>query len=96
MKVDRKKPFLPWLDSFDPHEPWNPPSIWDPSLKCPYDPDYGGIETVNPVPTFADWYLSGPEAHHIHLDRLYLRSRPGAWQWRSRARDYENMPAPAL
>jgi len=66
-KVDRKKPFLLWLDSFDPHEPWDPPSVWDPSLKCPYDSDYDGIEIINPVPTFADWYLTDREAHHIRM-----------------------------
>lgn len=66
-KADRNKSFLLWLDSFDPHEPWDPPSIWDPSLKCPYDPDYDGKEIINPVPTFADLYLTDAEAHHIRM-----------------------------
>jgi hypothetical protein len=26
--VDRERPFLLWLDCFDPHEPWDPPSVW--------------------------------------------------------------------
>ena len=41
-KRNPKRPFFLWIDSFDPHEPWDPPSVWDPDLKCPYDPDYEG------------------------------------------------------
>ncbi|AFM24834.1 sulfatase [Desulfomonile tiedjei] len=41
-----KRPFFLWIDSFDPHEPWDPPSVWDPDLKCPYDPDYEGNPLV--------------------------------------------------
>ncbi len=65
--VDRKNPFFLWLDSFDPHEPWDPPSVWDPDLKCPYDPDYDGLELINPVPTYVDGYLTEKEAHHIRM-----------------------------
>ncbi|MBT6612765.1 MAG: sulfatase-like hydrolase/transferase, partial [Deltaproteobacteria bacterium] len=61
-KVDKSAPFFLWLDSFDPHEPWDPPSIWDPDLKCPYDPDYSGIELINPVATTTKGYVNEEEA----------------------------------
>jgi len=31
-------PFFLWVDSFDPHEPWDPPEY----MVRRYDPDYGG------------------------------------------------------
>ena len=66
-KVDKSVPFFLWLDSFDPHEPWDPPSIWDPDLTCPYDPDYSGIELINPVGTVTDGYVNEAEARHIRM-----------------------------
>ena len=27
--VDRNKQFFLWVDCFDPHEPWDPPSVYD-------------------------------------------------------------------
>jgi arylsulfatase A-like enzyme len=66
-EVDKNAPFFLWLDSFDPHEPWDPPSIWDPDLKCPYDPDYSGMELINPVPTRTVGYVNEAEAHHIRM-----------------------------
>jgi len=49
--VDRSRPFFLWVDFFDPHEPWDPPSIYNPDLKCPYNPDYKGKNLILPVPT---------------------------------------------
>lgn len=66
-KVDKGAPFFLWLDSFDPHEPWDPPSIYDPDLKCPYDPDYSGIELINPVATTVKGYVNEEEARHIRM-----------------------------
>lgn len=66
-EVDKNRPFLLWLDSFDPHEPWDPPSVWDPDLKCPYDPDYEGMEIILPVPTYVEGYLTERECHHIRM-----------------------------
>ncbi len=65
--MDKSAPFFLWLDSFDPHEPWDPPSIWDPDLKCPYDPDYSGIELINPVGTTTEGYVNEEEARHIRM-----------------------------
>lgn len=66
-EVDKSAPFFLWLDSFDPHEPWDPPSIWDPDLKCPYDPDYSGIELINPVATLTKGYVNEAEARHVRM-----------------------------
>jgi arylsulfatase A-like enzyme len=64
-EIDRNKPFFLWIDSFDPHEPWDAPSIYDPEKKCPYDPDYDGQEIWNPVSTYADNVYTDREMAHI-------------------------------
>ena len=84
-KADKKRPFFLWLDSFDPHEPWDPPSVWDPVLKCPYDPDYDGKEIINPVPTFVDGYLTERENHHIRM--LYAEKITMVDKWLGRVLD---------
>ncbi len=66
-KFDKNFPLFLWIDSFDPHEPWDPPSVWDSSLECPYDPKYEGIEVINPVGTYVDGYLTDEEIHHIRM-----------------------------
>jgi hypothetical protein len=38
-----------WIDSFDPHEPWDPPSVWN-GESCPYDPEYGRKPILLEVP----------------------------------------------
>ena len=38
LKEHRKERFFLWVDYFDPHEPWDPPSPYDKM----YDPDYDG------------------------------------------------------
>jgi len=44
---DKPQPFMLWLDTFDPHEPWNPPEeFWR-----RYDPEYeGGLMPICPYP----------------------------------------------
>lgn len=66
-KVDKTHPFLLWFDSFDPHEPWDPPSVWDPALKCPYDPDYKGKDYFIPILGMVDDWYTDEEAHHIRM-----------------------------
>ncbi|MFV0422056.1 sulfatase [Oleidesulfovibrio sp.] len=63
-KRDCSRPFFLWLDSFDPHEPWDPPSVWE-GKPCPYNPDYEG----NPL-LLAPWsevagVLTEEECKHI-------------------------------
>ncbi|WP_300668195.1 sulfatase [Desulfoluna sp.] len=65
-KVDKTKPFLLWVDSFDPHEPWDPPSVWEPDTKCPYDPDYTGKDMIIPPLGMAD-YFTEEQLHHIRM-----------------------------
>ena len=83
--VDRERPFLLWLDCFDPHEPWDPPSVWDADLKCPYDPDYDGIEVINPAPTVADYFLTDREAHHLRM--LYAEKVTMVDRWLGKVLD---------
>jgi arylsulfatase A-like enzyme len=68
--VDRSKPFFLWVDFFDPHEPWDPPSVYDPDMKCPYNPDYQGKNIILPVPLTSVEGGGGyteEELHHIRM-----------------------------
>jgi arylsulfatase A-like enzyme len=49
-----------WVDCFDPHEPWNPPSPY----REMYDPDYDGKELIDPVPGPVDGYMTEEELRH--------------------------------
>jgi len=66
-KYDKTHPLFLWIDSFDPHEPWDPPSVWDPDIDYLYDPGYEGIEVINPVATYVDGYLTEAESHHVRM-----------------------------
>jgi arylsulfatase A-like enzyme len=75
---DRSRPFLLWVDSFDPHEPWDPPSVWE-KKPCPYDPDYEG----NPL-LLAPWVpiegrISERECEHIRA--LYMEQITNVDKW---------------
>ena len=63
--VDRNKQFFLWIDSFDPHEPWDAPSVYDPDLRCPYDPDYKGRDMFLPLTTPVEGIYTEPELAHI-------------------------------
>ncbi|MBN2061404.1 MAG: sulfatase [Deltaproteobacteria bacterium] len=65
-KVDRNKQFFLWIDSFDPHEPWNPPSVYM-NQPCPYDPDYKGVAEILPFLGEVDKLYTEPELHHIRM-----------------------------
>jgi arylsulfatase A-like enzyme len=41
---DSYRPFLLWVDFFDPHEPWDPPEY----MVKAYDPDYDGDPMLHP------------------------------------------------
>jgi len=53
------KPFFLYVDTFDPHEPWDPPQ-WYVDL---YDPGYSGDVVDNPLYTKSD-YLTPEELRH--------------------------------
>jgi arylsulfatase A-like enzyme len=64
---DRNKSFFLWIDSFDPHEPWDPPSVYDPNLTCPYDPDYQGKDMFLPIQGHVEGLYTEEELHHVRM-----------------------------
>ncbi len=61
--VQKDRIFL-WIDSFSPHEPWDPPERY----RTMYDPDYDGTDIIDPVPGPIEGYLTAREVAHIkHL-----------------------------
>ncbi len=63
-QVDRNKQFFLWVDSFDPHEPWNPPSVYM-DFPCPYDPEYKGKEDFLPFMGACDGMYTEKELKHV-------------------------------
>jgi len=59
---DRRRPFLLWLDSFDPHEPWDPPEEF---RNLYADPNYKGVELIHPVPGEVEGYLTEEEEAYV-------------------------------
>lgn len=54
-------PFFLWVDSFDPHEPWDPP----PEYRGRHtDPAYDGLELMNPKYGPANW-VTNDELRHV-------------------------------
>lgn len=49
-----------WVDLFDPHEPWDPPSPY----REMYDPDYNGQALIDPVPGPVEGYMTEAELEH--------------------------------
>ena len=66
-ELDRTKPFFLWVDSFDPHEPWDPPSVYQPGMECPYNPGYKGKNQINPIPGLVQGRYTEEELHHIRM-----------------------------
>ncbi len=66
-QVDRNKQFYLWVDSFDPHEPWDVPSVYDPDMKCPYDPDYKGKDEFNPYIAPVAGVYTEEELNHVRM-----------------------------
>ncbi len=50
-----------WIDSFDPHEPWDPPKSFDTYT----DPDYDGPRLIMPMGGLASNWASDNEINHI-------------------------------
>lgn len=59
LEENRNEPFFLYVDTFDPHEPWDPPQ-WYVDL---YDPGYEGEEVFYPLYGPAD-YLTKAELKH--------------------------------
>jgi arylsulfatase A-like enzyme len=66
-KADRTKPFMLWVDSFDPHEPWDPPSVWDNDMESQYNPGYEGKDQIVPIPDIVDGLFTEDQLHHIRM-----------------------------
>lgn len=60
MTKTQKDNLLLWVDCFDPHEPWDPPSPY----REMYDPDYQGQELIDPVPGPIEGYMTEEEVRH--------------------------------
>ena len=56
----RKDNLFLWVDSFEPHEAWDPPSPY----REMYDPDYTGQELIDPVPGPVQGYMTEEEVNH--------------------------------
>ena len=65
-QVDRNKAFFLFIDSFDPHEPWNPPSVIK-QEPCPYDPDYKGKHQFLPIIGTVEGVFTEEELHHVRM-----------------------------
>ena len=77
--TDPNKSFFLWVDSFDPHEPWDPPSVYDPDMTCPYDPDYQGKDMFLPIQCHVDEMYTEQELHHIRM--LYAEKVTNCDKW---------------
>jgi arylsulfatase A-like enzyme len=67
-------PFFLHVDSFDPHEPWDPPQAYVER----YDPGYRGDEIIYPAYAPAD-YLTAGELNHVRA--LYAAEVTLADRW---------------
>ncbi len=65
-QVDRNKQFFLWVDSFDPHEPWYPPSLTE-KRPCPYDPDYKGKAQPYPCEGMVEGVFTEEQLHHVRM-----------------------------
>ncbi len=54
-------PVFLWIDSFDPHEPWDPPAAFDTYT----DSDYDGPRLIMPMGGLASNWASEAEINHI-------------------------------
>jgi arylsulfatase A-like enzyme len=64
-KNHRRQPFFLYIDTFDPHEPWDPPRYY----VDKYDPGYHGDEVI--YPRYDRWHDFLSEAELKHCRALY-------------------------
>ena len=60
----KTRPFLLWVDSFDPHEPWDPPSVWE-KKPCPYNPEWKGNPILLAPWTPVEGRITDEECEHV-------------------------------
>lgn len=78
-EADRGKSFMLWIDSFDPHEPWDAPSVYDPDLKCMYDPEYKGKDMFLPLQGDVENLYTEEELNHVRM--LYAEKVTNVDKW---------------
>jgi arylsulfatase A-like enzyme len=61
-KQKKRDNFMLWLDCFDPHEPWDPPSPYN---RMYTDPNYKGKDIIHPIPGKVEGYLTPEELNHV-------------------------------
>ena len=66
------------MDSFDPHEPWDPESVWK-GEPCPYDPEYVGNPLVLAPWTPIEGRITERECEHIRA--LYMEKITQVDKW---------------
>ncbi len=65
--ADRNHGLHLWIDSWDPHEPWDPPSMWTDGMDCPYDPGYKGADIMLPPTSPVKDLFTEAQMHHIRM-----------------------------
>lgn len=60
----KTRPFMLWMDSFDPHEPWDPPSVWE-KKPCPYNPEWEGNPILLAPWTPVEGRITDAECEHV-------------------------------
>ena len=60
----KTRPFMLWVDSFDPHEPWDPPSMWK-KEPCPYNPEWKGNPILLAPWTPVEGRITDEECAHV-------------------------------
>jgi len=77
----REGPFFLWVDTFDPHEPWDPPQHY----VDLYDPGYEGEEVIYPRYDFWQKFLTPEELNHCRA--LYAGEATMVDRWVGRLLD---------
>jgi arylsulfatase A-like enzyme len=74
-KNHKRQPFFLYVDTFDPHEPWDPPQ----SYVSKYDPGYRGEEVI--YPRYDRWKDFLSEAELKHCRALYAGEASMVDRW---------------
>ncbi|MCC6445671.1 MAG: hypothetical protein IT210_19730 [Armatimonadetes bacterium] len=64
-RYSHRKPWMLWVDPFDPHEPRDPPAEY----VSAYSPEYEGIDPIRPSAFTADYAPPRIQAHQGSLRR---------------------------
>jgi len=82
LEANRDRPFFLWVDSFDVHEPWDPPAWYIER----YDPGYSGEAVIQPRYLDRIDYLTEAELRHVRA--LYAAEVTMVDRWLGRLLDH--------